>query len=114
MFPMFDMGGWAMPLGYWVSGGTVVLMEKADPAEILRAAERERVTYVHLIPTLYQAVLGLPQFERTDLGALRALGSGTATMTAAQIETIIARFRTPNLFVMYLREQWVLAHGGEG
>src|SRR6185295_17364651 len=77
MFPMFHMGGWAMPLGYWANGGTVVLMEKAEPAEILRAAERERVTYVYLIPTLYQAVLGLPEFDRTDLGALRALGSGT-------------------------------------
>ena len=101
MFPMFHMGGWAMPLGYWVNGGTAVLMEKADPAEILRAAERERVTYLYLIPTLYQSVLGLPEFERTDLTALRALGSGTAAMTAEQVETIITRFRTPNLFIMY-------------
>src|SRR5262245_19501939 len=101
MFPMFHMGGWAMPLGYWVNGGTVVLMEKAEPAEILRAAERERVTYVYLIPTLYQAVLGLPAFDRTDLGALRALGSGTASMTAEQVDTIITRFGNPNLFVFY-------------
>jgi len=28
MFPMFHMGGWAMPLGYWANGGTVVLMER--------------------------------------------------------------------------------------
>src|SRR5262245_48388060 len=101
MFPMFHMGGWAMPLGYWVNGGTVVVMEKAEPSEILRAAERERVTYLYLIPTLYQAVLGLPEFERTDLTALRALGSGTATMTAEQVDTILTRFRNPNLFVMY-------------
>jgi acyl-CoA synthetase (AMP-forming)/AMP-acid ligase II len=101
MFPMFHMGGWAMPLGYWVSGGTVVLMERADPGDILRTAARERVTYLYLIPTLYQSVLALPEFERTDLGALRALGSGTAAMTAAQVEAIIERFRTPNLFIMY-------------
>ena len=31
MFPMFHMGGWAMPLGYWVNGGCVLLMERADP-----------------------------------------------------------------------------------
>src|SRR5439155_789592 len=53
MFPMFHMGGWAMPLGYWTNGGTVVLMEKAEPGEILRAVARERVTYLYLIPTLY-------------------------------------------------------------
>jgi len=101
MFPMFHMGGWAMPLGYWANGGTVVLMEKAEPAEILRAVARERVTYLYLIPTLYNAVLALPEFERTDLTSLRAIGSGTQVMTEAQVRTIVERFRNPNLFVMY-------------
>ena len=101
MFPMFHMGGWAMPLGYWANGGTVVLMEKAEPAEILRAVARERVTYLYLIPTLYNAVLALSEFERADLSSVRALGSGTQVMTEAQVRTIVARFRNPNLFVMY-------------
>src|SRR3989441_377629 len=101
MFPMFHMGGWAMPLGYWANGGTIVLMEKAEPAEVLRAVARERVTYLYLIPTLYNAVLALPEFARTDLSSLRALGSGTAAMTEAQVRTIVERFRNPNLFVMY-------------
>jgi fatty-acyl-CoA synthase len=101
MFPMFHMGGWAMPLGYWVNGGCVVLMEKAEPAEVLRAVARERVTYLYLIPTLYSAVLALPEFERADLSSLRALGSGTSVMTEAQVRTIIERFRNPNLFIAY-------------
>ena len=101
MFPMFHMGGWAMPLGYWTNGGTVVLMEKAEPAEILRAVARERVTYLYLIPTLYNAVLALPEFARTDLSSLRALGSGTQVMTEAQVRAIVEAFRNPNLFVMY-------------
>jgi len=101
MFPMFHMGGWAMPLGYWVNGACVVLMEKADPGEILRSVARERVTYLYLIPTLYNAVLDLPEFGRTDLSSLVALGSGTSVMTEAQVRTIIDRFRNPRLFIMY-------------
>src|SRR6266702_3173605 len=101
MFPMFHMGGWAMPLGYWTNGGTVVLMEKAEPGEILRAVGRERVTYLYLIPTLYNAVLALPEFARTDLSSLRALGSGTSAMSEAQVRTIVERFQNPRLFVMY-------------
>jgi acyl-CoA synthetase (AMP-forming)/AMP-acid ligase II len=101
MFPMFHMGGWAMPLGYWVNGGCVVIMERADPGKILRAIARERVTYLYLIPTLYHAVLALPEFERADRSSLRALGSGTSVMTEAQVRTIVARFANPNLFVMY-------------
>ena len=101
MFPMFHMGGWAMPLGYWVNGGCVLLMERADPPEILRLVARERVTYLYLIPTLYDSVLALPELDRTDLSSLRALGSGTSVMTEGQVRTIVERFRNPNLFVVY-------------
>jgi acyl-CoA synthetase (AMP-forming)/AMP-acid ligase II len=101
MFPMFHMGGWAMPLGYWAHGGTIVIMEKADPGAILAAVTRERVTYLYLIPTLYDAVLALPEFAGADLGSLRALGSGTSVMTEAQVRTIIERFRNPNLQILY-------------
>jgi acyl-CoA synthetase (AMP-forming)/AMP-acid ligase II len=101
MFPMFHMGGWAMTLGYWANGGCVLLMERADPAEILRLVARERVTYLYLIPTLYDSVLALPELDRTDLSSLRALGSGTSVMTEGQVRTIVERFRNPNLFVVY-------------
>ena len=101
MFPMFHMGGWAMPLGYWANGGCVLLMERADPAEILRLIAREGVTYLYLIPTLYDSVLALPELDRTDLSSLRALGSGTSVMTEGQVRTIVERFRNPNLFVVY-------------
>jgi acyl-CoA synthetase (AMP-forming)/AMP-acid ligase II len=101
MFPMFHMGGWAMPLGYWANGGCVVLMERADPGEILRLVAGERVTYLYLIPTLFDSVLALPELDSTDLTSLRALGSGTSVMTEAQVRTIVERFRNPNLFVAY-------------
>jgi fatty-acyl-CoA synthase len=101
MFPMFHMGGWAMPLGYWANGGSAVLMERADPGEILRLVARERVTSLYLIPTLYRAVLELPEFAASDVSSLRALGSGTSVMTEAQVREIVERFRNPNLSVQY-------------
>jgi fatty-acyl-CoA synthase len=101
MFPMFHMGGWAMPLGYWAHGGSVVLMERADPGEILRLVARERVTYLYLIPTLYRAVLELGEFDRSDLSSLRALGSGTSVMTEPQVREVVERFRNPNLSIQY-------------
>jgi fatty-acyl-CoA synthase len=101
MFPMFHMGGWAMPLGYWANGGCVILMERADPGEILRLIGQERVTYLYLIPTLFDSVLSLPSFDRADLSSLRALGSGTSVMTEGQVRTIVERFRNANLFIAY-------------
>jgi len=101
MFPMFHMGGWAMPLGYWANGGTVVILEKAEPDPILRAVQSERVTYLYLLPLLYDAVMASPAFGRTDLSSLHALGAGTQAMSAEQVETIVERFGNPNLYVMY-------------
>ena len=36
MFPMFHMGGWALPLGFWHNGATVVIMPKRRAARDAR------------------------------------------------------------------------------
>lgn len=101
MFPMFHMGGWAMPLSFWQSGATVVIMPKADPRAMLETIARERVTYFYAVPTVFAALLALPDFHRFDLSSLRSIASGTAAMTRAQVGAIIARFRCPNMFIIY-------------
>jgi fatty-acyl-CoA synthase len=42
-----------------------------------------------------------PDFERTDLSSLHALGAGTQAMSAEQVNAITTRFRNENMFVMY-------------
>ena len=101
MFPMFHMGGWALPLGFWHTGGTVVIMPKAEPRAILEAIERERVTYFYAVPTVYESVLAVPDFDRFDLSSLRLLGGGTATMTREQVERIRRRFGCERMVILY-------------
>jgi len=101
MFPMFHMGGWALPLGIWHTGGTVVILPKAEPRAVLEAIERERVTYFYAVPTVFGALLAVPDFDRFDLSSLRLLGGGTAAMTAAQVERIAERFRCRNMVILY-------------
>jgi fatty-acyl-CoA synthase len=101
MFPMFHMGGWALPLGFWHTGGTIVIMPKAEPRAILEAIERERVTYFYAVPTVYESVLAVPDFDRFDLSSLRLLGGGTAAMTRAQVERIRKRFRCSRMVILY-------------
>jgi fatty-acyl-CoA synthase len=101
MFPMFHMGGWAMPLGYWSIGASIVIMRKADSRAMLAAVERERVTYLYAVPTVYESMLALAAFGRFDLSSLRALGGGTAYMPREQIERITRAFGTENMVVMY-------------
>jgi fatty-acyl-CoA synthase len=101
MFPMFHMGGWALPLGFWHTGGTAVIMPKAEPRAILEAIEREHVTYLYAVPTVFRSLLALPDFDRFDLRSLRLLGGGTAAMTAAQVREIMDRFRCGNMVILY-------------
>ena len=101
MFPMFHMGGWALPLGFWYDGSTVVIMERADPRAMLEAVQRERVAYLYAVPTVYNFMLDLPDFDRFDLSSLRILAGGTSVMTDEQIRRITERFRNRNLFIIY-------------
>ena len=55
-------------------GATVVVMERFDPLELLRAIEAYRVTHALLVPTMFVRMLKLPEHERRrfDLSSLRA------------------------------------------
>jgi fatty-acyl-CoA synthase len=101
MFPMFHMGGWALPLGIWHTGGTVVILAKPEPRVILETIERERVTYFYAVPTVFGSLLAEPDFDRFDVRSLRLLGGGTAAMTAAQVNRIMDGFRCPDMVILY-------------
>ena len=65
--------GWS--LGAQRNGGTVVLMERFDPRECLRAIEKYRVTHVQFVPTHFVRMLKLPDAERRgfDVSSLQAV-----------------------------------------
>lgn len=56
------------PLGFSMAtqaiGGTVVIMEKFDPAEALRCIEAYRCTHSQWVPTMFSRLLKLPENER--------------------------------------------------
>jgi long-chain acyl-CoA synthetase len=60
----------AAPLGWSMGtirlGGTVVLMERFDPAECLRAISRHHVTAAQFVPTHFVRLLKLPPDTRAD------------------------------------------------
>ena len=101
MFPMFHMGGWALPLGLWWSGATAVILPKAEPEACLRAIERERATYFYGIPTLFQWMMEVPGFARFDLSSLRLIASGTSAMSEDQVRAIRQSFPTAAMVIIY-------------
>jgi long-chain acyl-CoA synthetase len=61
-------------------GHTAVLMDRWQPAEMLRLIERYRVTHSHMVPTQFSRLLALPEAERNrhDLSSMRAMIHGAA------------------------------------
>jgi long-chain acyl-CoA synthetase len=65
--------GWSM--GAQRNGSTVVLLERFDPVECLRAIERHQVTHVQFVPTHFVRMLKLPEEERRafDVSSLQTV-----------------------------------------
>ncbi|MFE2150407.1 AMP-binding protein [Streptomyces lavendulae] len=69
-------------------GGTVVLVEDADPATCLAAVERERVTVTSLSPAAVRAWLDAPGPVRCDTSSLRLVQVGGAPLDRETAERI--------------------------
>jgi long-chain acyl-CoA synthetase len=61
-------------------GHKLVLMDKWEPQRTLELIERYRVTYMHMVPTMFQRLLQLPDGvkRRYDTSSLRAVVHGAA------------------------------------
>ncbi|MEM7338607.1 MAG: AMP-binding protein [Actinomycetota bacterium] len=71
--PFYHCFGMVMGnLGCTTHGSTIVVPADAfDPVDTLAAVAEERCTSLYGVPTMFIAMLALPEFESYDLGALR-------------------------------------------
>jgi acyl-CoA synthetase (AMP-forming)/AMP-acid ligase II len=73
-------------------GATILLMERFQPAEILEAIERHRVTMCFFVPTMINALLAESSIRSRDLASLRLVSYGAAPMSPARIREAWAAF----------------------
>jgi long-chain acyl-CoA synthetase len=81
VMPMFHMAGsgWAL-VGVYQGCRTVVLRD-VDPAAILKAIARHRITNMLLVPAVIQMLLAAPGVEDTDFSSVRAIVYGASPIT---------------------------------
>jgi len=85
--PMFHTGGllvYTIPL--LTIGGTVVIMRRWDPDQMLELIEKERATMFFCVPTQYQQMLQSPLFRKTDFSSVRFMTSGGAPLPVPLIK----------------------------
>src|SRR6202044_2100894 len=70
--PLYHTAPWAAAAYTLFFNGTVVVMERFDPEEALKAIETHRVSYAQFVPTMFSRMLKLPSEVRTVLRPLLA------------------------------------------
>ncbi|WP_414169343.1 AMP-binding protein [Streptoverticillium reticulum] len=73
-------------------GGVVVLLEDFDPAAVLAAIGRERITDLFLLPPLLYQLMDHPDAARTDTSSLRCIAYGGCQSSPARIADAVRRF----------------------
>ncbi len=82
--PMYHAGGlfvFLTPL--FAAGGTIVLHDGFEAAEVWRTIERERCTVVFGVPTTFKMMMDDARFASADLSSVRWFISGGAPLPAA-------------------------------
>ncbi len=69
--PLFHSFGASVLAGAVAHGATIVLQERFDAASALSLLERERITFFHGVPTMFELLMREPTFAQRDLSALR-------------------------------------------
>ena len=90
--PMFHVGGLniqTMPALH--AGATVTLHRRYDPALVLDALVRERITLTVLVPAQLDLLLAEPGWAAADLSSLRSITTGSTIIPHRLIKTIQAR-----------------------
>ncbi|MFF7991545.1 AMP-binding protein [Kitasatospora xanthocidica] len=106
------------------SGGTVVIQRSFDPAEVLAAVERERITDLWVLPPLLYQLLDHPAIGRTDLSSLRRVSYGGCAASPSRIREAVKVFgpvlvsgygqsEAQNIAMLPPHEHDRIGHGGQ-
>ncbi len=75
-----------------IKGGSLVVLPKFDPAEVLRTIEEHRITATMLVPTMLYALLDHPDSRTRDLSSLETVYYGASSINPIRLKEAIDRF----------------------
>ena len=98
VMPLYHTMGARSLLAMSLIGGTFVCLPRFDVAQALELIEREKITNLYLVPTLYHDLVHHPRFKPERVRSVRKLGFAGASMTDGLLKKLTAEFK-PELFV---------------
>jgi acyl-CoA synthetase (AMP-forming)/AMP-acid ligase II len=90
--PLFHIGARSQGYSMTMRGGTLVVQRSFDARVVAETVQRERISQLHLAPTLMQQVLDLPDIDRYDFSSLRTINYAAAPMPLTTLKRALRRF----------------------
>ena len=108
--PMDHHGGHSWFVSVMGAGGTLVLCDSFKPDEILSLIEKERITYLLLLPpSTHLRLMNSPNFHKYDVSSVRLVQSAAGSTTVEITKKIYAAY--PNCQMNY---GWGQTESGTG
>ncbi|MEF8690483.1 UNVERIFIED_CONTAM: AMP-binding protein [Comamonas sp. A-3] len=98
VMPLYHTMGVRSLLSMALVDGRFICLPRFDSAVALQIIERERISNLYLVPTLYHDMLAHPSFASTNISSVRKLGFAGAPMHDALLLRLEEAFQ-PDLFV---------------
>ncbi|PSR68855.1 fatty-acid--CoA ligase [Nocardia sp. MDA0666] len=92
MAPLFHIAALLGMLAQAVVGGTLVFVQRFDPAEVLRLLAQHRITTMTAVPSMLQILCDDPHLEESNAAGVRTIVYGAAPMPASILFTAMAAF----------------------
>jgi fatty-acyl-CoA synthase len=86
--PLFHANGWGVAHSLTFLGGTHVMIQRFDPAEVFRLIEKERVQACSLVPTMATALVNCPERTKYDLSSLKRVVIGGAASSPTLVREV--------------------------
>jgi fatty-acyl-CoA synthase len=75
-----------------IKGGSLVVLAKFDPGEVLRTIEEQRISALMVVPTMLYALLDHPDSKTRDLSSLDTVYYGASAINPVRLREAIDRF----------------------
>ena len=91
--PFFHVGGTAAyQFGVYKEGSASIILEKFDELDVLRIMEKEKISYVCMVPAMIIRLMDHPDLSKYDLSALKTIHFTGAPMPAEVLKKCTAYF----------------------
>jgi fatty-acyl-CoA synthase len=86
--PLFHANGWGVAHSLTFLGGTHVMIQRFDTAEVFRLIEKEHVNACSLVPTMATALVNCPERPKYDLSSLQRVVIGGAASSPTLVREV--------------------------